>query len=362
MLLNVRRYAVVTVNGKLPTVTTLTCGEVEIRPATTGFLWEGGASFVIEACVPYGGTLPTDGDMIVIPGDVYKPLQSAIELFVNMLAVQMRSKRSIASPSLYASVEPVDEAARVWLRAFKHIKREIPQTPLRIWPRVEPRRHLPLLLDRLDGLALLAEALCHEHPTGRLHELMRVFERAFAAGPTRVCTHLLPVFLSPAGYGFTPDEVQVWLNLRDRSVHADRRPDFALESETHPVVNRVEQAAYDVLFNKSTWRDEATSRREVFHPWFAANDPNGASSVLHKGGDINIDFRPFDGFGAYPFFLKNCGLEIPEGWVGPEGGAELGPAQLAGGNFLVREDPQAMTATESESITEPVPTPFQPPQ
>jgi hypothetical protein len=179
--------------------------------------------------------------------------------------------------------------------------------------------------------------------------LIRVFERAFAVGSTTVCKHFLPAFLAPAGFGFTDDEVQNWLTLRDRSVHADRRPDFALESETQPVVNRVEQAAYDVLFNKSSWRDETTTRRDVFHPWLAAGDSRGEETVLYKGGDLQLDVRPLDGFGAYPVFPKNFGPTLPDGWVGPEGSSPGEQAQLAGSILCVRADPQAGNQNEAET-------------
>jgi hypothetical protein len=178
---------------------------------------------------------------------------------------------------------------------------------------------------------------------------MRVFERAFAAGPTKVCTHLLPAFLAPAGFGFTSDEVNLWLSLRDRSVHADRRPDFALESETHLVVNRVEQAAYDVLFNKLSWRDETSARRDVFHPWLAAGDSRGEEAVLYKGGDIKFEVCPLDGFGAYPYFPKNYGPELPSGWIGPECSSPGEPARLAGCVLSVRADPQSTASNETET-------------
>jgi hypothetical protein len=152
MLLNIWRYVVVTVQGKVPPLGEIRSDEVVVRPAKSGgIVWEEGNSFLLEAHSPYNATLPVNGNQVVVPADVHKPLHAAIECYVNLLAVQMRSNRWIASPALYAAIEPVDEPARAWIGAYQHMKREVPQRPLRIWPRVEPHRHLPLLLDRLDG-------------------------------------------------------------------------------------------------------------------------------------------------------------------------------------------------------------------
>jgi hypothetical protein len=119
MLLNVWRYVVVTVNGELPPVAEMASGEIVVRPAKSGVVWEDGTSFLIAACIPHRDALPSHGEQIVVPAEVYKPLHTAIEHYVNMLAVQMRSKRWLASPALYAAIEPADEAAREWLGSYK---------------------------------------------------------------------------------------------------------------------------------------------------------------------------------------------------------------------------------------------------
>jgi hypothetical protein len=120
-------------------------------------------------------------------------------------------------------------------------------------------------------------------------------------------------------------------------VHADRRQDFALEADTHPVVNRVEQAAYDVLFNKQDWRSDSTTRRDAFHPWLAAADQAGDTTILYKGGDIHIEMQPLDGFGAYPYFMFNLSPALPTGWVGAGSGLAGDTRPVAGSSISVRD-------------------------
>lgn len=321
MKFHVWRFAILTVKSALPAEPhTLTISGVRVGP--TGHYMRGDeqrkTSFVLAARIEHIGELPSDQGEIVIPQELYGPLQEGIELYANLFAVQFRCYRGLSSPGLYVAVEPVDDSAKEWLTNFTRVKRIIPRIAPRIWPNVVLDEHVPKLLDRMDGVSLLAEALCHSHASGRLHELVRVFERAFAAGPTRVCNELLPSFLAPVGFGYTPDEIHRWLELRDRSVHADRRPDFALEADTQLVVNRVEQAAYDVLFNKAAWRSASTERRDVFHPWFASADADGHEVVLYKGRDVQMEMQAFDGFGAYPYSLKSPSPALPVGWIGAE--------------------------------------------
>jgi hypothetical protein len=159
---------------------------------------------------------------------------------------------------------------------------------------------LDSLKDRLDGVALLAEALSHTHPMGMFHEFLRFFERAFARSSSRPAKPLAQ-FLAESRRGYTQEEIQRWVvELRHPATHADRRPSFALESDIRPVIRRMKQAAYDVLFNKAKWQDSTTERRKIMVP------PAGIASKSHdiyivKGtAGIDLQFQLLDGFYSYP--------------------------------------------------------------
>lgn len=85
---------------------------------------------------------------------------------------------------------------------------------------------------------------------------MRVFKRAFRLGPFDLIDPLAE-FLAPGHVGYTHEEVRRWIELRQPATHADRRPYFVLERDVQPVVERMIQAAYDVLFNKKIWQDKS---------------------------------------------------------------------------------------------------------
>src|SRR6185436_4298514 len=83
---------------------------------------------------------------------------------------------------------------------------------------------LSVLQDRLDGVQLLAEALSHDHATGRFHDLLRFFERSFAQR-SGLLVKPLGQFLQGADQNYTTREIQHWIE-RGPLTHADRRPDF----------------------------------------------------------------------------------------------------------------------------------------
>jgi hypothetical protein len=172
---------------------------------------------------------------------------------------------------------------------------------------------LGALADRTDGVALLAEALSHAHATGRFHELIRVFERAFALGPYDLIEPLT-VFLQGGRFGFTGDEVRSWIERRQPATHADRRQEFVLEAGIRPVVARMEQAAYDVLLNKASWRNRSPERREAWHPKVGTTTPTG-DFFMTKGMALSLETQALDAFRAYPLNLAASGVpNIPPEW------------------------------------------------
>lgn len=212
------------------------------------------------------------------------------------------------------SFEPTDEEARQWLDAAEGIHEldRISAVPnLTGVPVPVNADVVASLTDRWDGVALLAEAFAHQHPTGRLHELFRVLERAFAL-PVRKLGPALVTFLHPR-FGYTTDEVDSWVNLRDPATHADVRRTFVLEAGVRPILRRLEQAAEDVLFNKAQWQDPYLNRRDVWRPTAWTKDEFGAG-VAHLGTQGSPEAQLLDQFGAYPTDLTAALSHLPDGW------------------------------------------------
>ncbi len=122
----------------------------------------------------------------------------------------------------------------------------------------------PSLRDRRDGVFLLGAAVSARHGVGKVHELFRLFEHAFAR-PPRLLIRPLAEFLgsNSSDLGYTIDEVEKWVsNVRDPATHADldRQSAFALDHHVQAHLLRIEQAAFDVLFNKKTWHSHDAER------------------------------------------------------------------------------------------------------
>jgi hypothetical protein len=140
----------------------------------------------------------------------------------------------------------------------------------------------PSLRDRRDGVFLLGAAVSAGYGVGKVHELFRLFEHAFAK-PPRLLVRPLAEFLesSSSDLGYTIDEVENWVsNVRDPATHADldRQSAFALDHHVQAHLLRIEQAAFDVLFNKKTWHSQ-DAEREDRNPLRCATTADGAMRV-----------------------------------------------------------------------------------
>ncbi len=257
----------------------------------------------------------TDNNRIKVPEHARKRAEAAIEASANLVAVAGRCSRTISSPLPYIALVPNDDLSRIWLDSTDGFEVSFEgglsvrsPSPLSLTDMVEP------LNDRQDGVALLAEALQHVHATGRFHEFLRLFERAFRLGPYHLIDPL-SLFLQGAELGYTRQEVERWLiGLRHPATHADRRDEFLLESDIQPVIDRMEQAAYDVLFNKADWRDASAERRTVWVPLGGTRSAD--SRELFVKHDVQSELRTavFDGFFAYPLDPTVRLRELPPGW------------------------------------------------
>lgn len=274
-----------------------------------------GSLFLLSAHVDLASALPTEGTEIIVPDHLRRQLEEALESMANLLAITHQCGRSIDSPLPYIAVDPVDEEARQWISTASAIRTGEPGTPDRMKHGLDLDAVAPLLCDRLDGAALLAEALCQDHPTGKLHEFMRLFERAFARSARTVCGKLLADYLRPLNWGYDEAEVHHWLHLRDTATHADRRDEYADEADTRAVINRVEQAGFDVLFNKDVWREASVCRRSALNPIYGSLAATGWKMFKTPEATVDVLFAFFDGFGSYPLDMRldmyRC---VPKTW------------------------------------------------
>ncbi len=124
---------------------------------------------------------------------------------------------------------------------------------------------ITLLGDRSTGTKLLAQGLSTGHSIGRFLSFCQLFENAFAAQLDQLGSELA-IFLEGSNFGYGSDEAQRWLKIRGSAAHGDlkRAKMIANEYQVSHLIDRMQQAAYDVLMNKKYWQDADVSRR---HKW-----------------------------------------------------------------------------------------------
>jgi hypothetical protein len=248
----------------------------------------------------------TGDDEVVVPEEKRREAETALESAANLIAVSTGGHRSISSPMPHVAFRAESETEQAWLTskagfAESGERQAVTGSAFRIDLDEDA---INALRDRLDGVALLAEALAHKHATGQFHELVRLFERAFARASNRLLDPLAN-FLAKADPDYARDEVENWVvGLRHPATHADVAAEFATEADIRPVVSRMTMAAYEVLFNKNTWRSPASGRREVWKPSAGSSAPDSNDIFLTKGRAAKLRFQLLDQFGAYPLDLS----------------------------------------------------------
>jgi hypothetical protein len=265
--------------------------------------------------LPYRPKVTSDG-AVIVPERERREAEEAIEHTANLIALANGGRRRISSPTPAVALFADGDEGRAWLDGVSYLELS-PNgegSPLPSWTIELTEEIQKGLSDRLDGAALLAEALAHEHPTGQFHEYIRLFERAFAR-PARHLAQPLASVLHPQ-FGYTEDEIEHWLGvLRDPATHADARPGFVLEADVRPVIGRMRQAAFDLLFNKTSWRNPDHERREL---WKAPTGTSGVGNDIFatKGVALAMTFHLTDSFGSYPMDLS-AHADLPDGWWAP---------------------------------------------
>lgn len=208
-------------------------------------------------------------DQLHIPPGATRHAERALSEAANLLAIASQAQHEVFSPRpyLFLRADTTEEA-----KTLAEAKR-ITLPPLRTGGSVQaPGADHGLLFsgilaDRPDGVALMGAALGAGHGVGKLHELVRVLESAFALAGNRLVEPLAEFLLnypgSPAGYG--RGEVRRWLKeLRDPATHADLRfsKHVLLDPDVEADLPRIEQAAYDVLLNKKSWNHSSPAREQ----------------------------------------------------------------------------------------------------
>lgn len=314
---NGRKVEVTGLNGDVEDVTG---GEAAPPAGTVRLVWpweDDRLSVLVEVRVEAGPPTLID-DRLMIPSVPRLAAEAAINEYSEVLAVLHQCRRLILSPLHVAvGMRPTSpsEVKRTEPVVGLHRGESYLGSPPRVMPSGAPHNIAPFLRNRLDGLALLANSLSEGTTVGRSRELFRLFERAFRVGPSET-TKPLYTFLSThpraTELAYTLDEVRHWLeNLRASAMHADRRESYARSSHIEPYLGRMEQAAYDALFNKEHWRHKSSLRRQQLD--FASGIPSSGPTLSFVNGS-SILFQWVDLFSVYPL-EPSANVTLTPEWI-----------------------------------------------
>jgi len=244
-----------------------------------------------------------DNKIIQIPEEPRKELDVSIENIANILAVSEMSQRSISSPHPCIGFRPKNQDELTWLNQTNGIEYNLKMIPSFQFTVENEMKNANFLQDRLGGIALMAESLSNSHVSGKLHELIRMLENAFATSSKPLAT-LLSKFLKDSPFQFTDKEIEYMVkSLRDQSTHADTNKPIVVESDIRPYIYKMEEIAYDVLFNKANWHTPDIKRRDILKPKAGVRGNGTAFTYQHNDGFAHI-VQMFDPFGAFPFNLS----------------------------------------------------------
>lgn len=263
---------------------------------------------LVTACIELGSLPERDDQLgILIPDQDRARCETAAEHVVNLISVLETCSKSICSPIGCVALEPLARDESDFLDSSQGIRATQKTESTAGWNIKWSPEIADALSDRMDGVAMLSEAFSGGGESGMYREFVRFLELAFTLSfHDRRLARKLSQFLGQVGYGYDRNEINEWVKLRHPSTHADLKKTkwIALTSDVRQVVLRMQQACLDVLFNKERWRDQSSSRRQVWVPDAITTSRSGNLVVKQGSKKVSILFRSYDEFGVYPRIIN----------------------------------------------------------
>lgn len=150
---------------------------------------------------------------------------------------------------------------------------------------------------RPEVAGLLAAAVNAYSPTAVLAAYVRVFEAAFAL-PHNQLKKPLHRFLASGRLEVGKKLTDEWIDLRHKMVHADRTGNAGFDGYAYPHLELLKQAAYDVAFNKKTWKSPDAERLESGCLATIITEGHEVSATV--GSFCAVDMVKSEALGRYP--------------------------------------------------------------
>jgi hypothetical protein len=230
---------------------------------------------------------------VYFPDEMVTKLNRAFHYYANLISVTEVCRVDISAPSPSMGFIPVSQEEKDFLDKAKRLHDEL-IAKLVFGGNFLEAVAKDQLLDRAEGLSFVAAANSLTDNVAKLHEFVRLFERAFSV-PSNELVKLLFMFLSQNKlFDYTEDEIKSWIiEKRDAATHADKRSSFVFSADLIDDIDRISQAAYDVLFNKTVWHDKSTTRRNILN-FKTIHNKRGFALIKDKEGEEKEYIR-FDG-------------------------------------------------------------------
>lgn len=241
---------------------------------------------------------------VLISGESREAAERAISEMAVVLGIQAEQPWRVVSPMPYLALIAETGEDRKFLDESERIVLPSPALrPVMMGTGLgEPQSLAELLPDRPDGLMLLGAATRAGGGIAKLHELFRLFESGFGRGGLSL---LDPLTLFLRSYpewelGYSREEVRFWIeHLRHPATHADlrRSKKLVFDADVDRHVPRIEQAAYDVFFNKEKWHS-GDHRRQMRWALQGGRVMDGPTLTTPKARLPMAG--PLDHFGTFP--------------------------------------------------------------
>jgi len=271
--------------------------------------------------------LSINDDQLFIDATGRLELESFVQGAIDAVALSYGCERRIWSHLLAYAIQTDNGDELSQCESLKTYDHEMKMRWAPSWSGIAPIDYPQALMDRLEGAALMAECMSNSSMLGQYRECVRLFELAFRLKP-KMLEVPLSAFLAKAPYQYSRAEVAEWLALRDQASHADKliSTRLAFDRDVRRFIDRMRQAAMEVLFNKTEWHRDSDARRTVWAPLIGLLPDSGLHATEGKGFSVRI--APLDCFYVWPIWTDRTFLKLPPGWWFPT--APAGSSQAGG--------------------------------
>lgn len=246
-----------------------------------------------------------ESDTIKINKKSINNVNKNLEDVINLISLSQNTGKNISSPrpSIFLESENLNDT--VILRKIKKMSFDKLINLAR--QNIEHTFDLDFCLknfnDRLDGVKIYSEANSAKTSSGKFREYIRLFEKGFKSSNSGLIKPLAEFLLSYEKLNYDKSEIENWINMRNKSVHANCKEGFLIEREIISLIPRLEQAAIDILFNKSNWGDRSINRKNLFEFKRGIKDSNN-NIFLPPLSNENLQYIFFDESKTFPVNLK----------------------------------------------------------